>query len=633
MTEEFNRQWWTIEDPLERGDCLWKTLLYLYDEDKRRQAMNEHHERLYTAQPLHGELPREFYKIHTRHRVSMNVVANQCDFVTNRLAKNIPLVKPVPMDGDFEARENSKMLDLWFRAQWRLSKVPQAFRQGFHDSTRLGTGIVKSYVDPMWKKICVECVHPSEVILDHSEARDGNPLQLYQIHYISRKVLEEMIESNESLSKKEKEKALKALRYANTEDDYSEPHHRIELAHVPNHDASDLVQVVEAYHLRTAPDAKDGIRTYAVQGGILWEDEWKFDYLPYTFLRWKPRPFSFWGIGLAEALYGKQVEINRLLARIQAAFQLLGKPYIITDGIVDENAMRDDEYGRFVRVNGGSIQVITPNAIHPDIFNHLQWLIDSASSETGLNQDTVSPKFSGEESGIARNMRYDIESERFSTPVIRLEEEIEEFGKRLVDRAKELYEIDKNFGLAAATDRETIKRIKWSDIDLKDDQYVLMIEGVSGFSDLPSIRLEQVMSLFQAGLVDVPQALELMNFPDTDRFFSMSRAARDNIERILDDMLKDEDIFHSPEPLYDLQLAMKLTQDKYNWAQVNNVPEEAQQKLRMFAEKLHELNQSAMLAQQQMAAAAQLGTGTPAPEPGAAPPVGVQGAPPTAVQG
>lgn len=631
--EEFNRQWWTIDDPLERGECLWKTLLFLFDEDKRRQAMNEHHERLYTAQPVHGELPKEFWKIHTRHRVSMNVVANQCDFVTNRLAKNIPLVKPVPMDGDYEIRENAKLLDLWFRAQWRLSRVPQAFRQGFHDSCRLGTGIVKSWVDPMWKKLCVECVHPSEVILDHSEARDGNPLQLYQIHYISRKVLEEMVESNSGLSKKEKERAMKALRRANTDSDEAEPERRVELSHAKHGDQGDLIQVVEAYHLRTAPDSQDGVRTYAVQGGILWEDEWKYDYLPYSFLRWKPRPFSFWGIGLAEALYGKQVEINRLLARIQAAFQLLGKPYIITDGIVDENAMRDDEYGRFVRVNGGNIQVITPNSIHPDIFNHLQWLIDSASAETGISQDTASMSFSGEESGIARNMRYDIESERFSTPVIRLEETIEEFGKRLVDRGKELAEIDEDFGAAAPTDRGTIKRIKWKDINLKEDEYVLQIEGVSGFSDLPSIRLQQVMDLFNAQLIDVPQALELMQFPDTDRFLSLARSSRDNLERILDDMIKNEGVFHSPEPLYDLQLAIKLVQDKYNWAQVNGVPEDAQTRLRMFAEKLQELNQSAMLAQQQMAVAAQTGIGTPAPEAGAAPPTGVQGAPPTAVQG
>lgn len=614
-----NQRWWVNEDESQLATDLKNVYTELAQRDRARQDANIHHLRMYGNLPVEGAKPSSYNRVANRHRVTLNVVANVCDFVTSRIGKQRPMPKPLTTAGNYSLRRKAKQLDRFFQAQFQISRVYEATRRMFLDACVFGTGVLKVYARD--KQIQVERIFPSEILVDPHEAVYGEPRQMLQIKWVSRDVLLEMFAGDD---KKKRRIILDAG------NDLKE-----ELVNDPWREAgvNDQVLVLEAWHLPSGPDAKDGKHAIIVDSGPLLVEDWKYDYFPFVFFRWKDRLRGFWGQGLAEELNGIQIEINRMLMKIQTAFHLLSLPRIFIDaGSKIQKAHINNEIGAFVPFVGNPPIVSTPQTFHPEFFQHLERLYQKAFEIAGISQDAAAPNFSPEESGIARQYRHDMESERFSIVSQNFEQAILDLSVQFIDRAEDIAKTNGGrFATPSKRDKFSIEHIEWNEISMKEDEYILQVLPVSSLPTLPSARVDRVVMMTNAGLIDLAEAKRLIDFPDLDEHMALDRAASDAIDRIIEGIL-DDGRFEPPEPYMDLQLALKKFQLAYNRAKNDGVPEDRLEFLRRFMVQTHKLQQRAAIEQQKIAAMAAGGMApTVGPAPGAPPATGTQGQPPTAV--
>lgn len=624
---DLNVRWWLSEGE-ERFQQLMGAYRAIADRDRPRQEANRHHARLYGNLPVEDIEPSVAQTGVKPPRVTWNVIANVCDFLHNRIGKLQPLPRPLPIAGNYSLRRRAKLLERFLEAQFRISRVWEAVRHAFLDACVFGTGVIKIYAAD--KRICVERIHPSEILVDHHEARYGRPRTLYQRKWVSRDVLRAMfVDGAKGAEKARLEEVIDCAGRGTEGDEQADDF----LSY--DDGVNDQVLVIEAWHLPSGSKSRDGLHTIVVDSGELFSEEYNKDYFPFVFLRWKKRLEGFWGRGLAEELNGIQVEINRMLIKIQAAYQLMARPLIMVEaGSKIVKSHLTNEIGAIVNYVGSPPVVWAPPTFHPEFYAHLDRLDAKAYEIAGMTQDSAAPKFGAGESGVARQYRFDIETDRFSTVVQELEAAVMQIGRQMIDLAAELHK-QGGFSTVAKKDKNSIAHLDWSEVDMKEDEYQLVVLPQSAFPTLPGARIDRVLTLYQAGMFDIDEALRLMDIPDIEDSMDLARAASDDIDRIIEGIL-DEEVYEPPEPYMDLNLALKKAQSAYNRAKRDGASEESLELLQRFMAQTHLLQQKAQVEQFKVAQMAAAGAEAPMdpsqlpPGPGAPPAPGTQGVPPTA---
>ena len=196
-----------------------------------------------------------------------------------------------------------------------------------------------------------------------------------------------------------------------------------------------------------------------------------------------------------------------------------------------------------------------------------------------------------------------------------------ELAKQMVNMGKKIAENNPGWSVVTQRDKYTIQEVKWADVDLEKDSYVLKVFPSSALPTTPAGRLAMVEQLMAAGLLGPEEAKRLLDFPDLDRELALDRAASDNIDRIIERMV-DDGTYEAPEPFMDLVLAIKKTQAAYNKAVNDNVPEDSLALLRQFMASIHEMIKIAQ---------AEARNATAVPAPGAPPAPSPDGSPMTAL--
>ena len=454
----FNSRWWLEKTDELVAHHLKETYTHLNQLDRSRQAANLRHLRLYGNLPVAGVNPSSYNRVIGDDRVTLNVISNVCDLAVARIGKQRPAAKILPTGGNYSLRRKSQLLERFLQAQFRISDVYRTTRRMFLDACVFGTGVVKCYAEH--GDIKVERVFPSEIIVDPLEGLYGKPRMLIQRKWVSRAVLKELF-VGEGRGRKQR---LNAILHAQPEIDSED------LMNLNRDTAGDQVLVIEAWHLPSGPKASDGKHVICTSAGPLLCEEYKEDHFPFLFLNWKDRLRGFWGVGLAEELTGIQIEINRLLMRIQSAMKRLGGALVFVDARskVQTNAITN-EIGSFVKYMGNEPKVVTWQTTHPEVFQQLDRLYQRAFDIAGMSQDSASPDVQSI-SGISAQTQHEIGTERFAPQAQDYEKLHLDLSKHLIRRAKALAkEKGGKYALPAKKDRNTISVIDWSEVDMDKD--------------------------------------------------------------------------------------------------------------------------------------------------------------------
>lgn len=594
-------RWWT--DKRNPHEAVFAAYNHIKNNDGGRRENDLRYMRMYGNRDYMGMLPSTYNVPITEERVTLNVIKSVCDTVSARIAKNRPRPVFLTSGGNYSLQRRSKLLEKYVSSKFYTAGVYQTAPKVFLDACVFGTGVLKIY--RIGTEVKVERVFPGEVFVDHAGGMYGEPQQIYQRKFINRDKLLDMFPRKKEIIRQAME----------LDDDQS---------YVGRDSTVDQVEVVEAWHLPSSPGAGDGRHCIVVDSGTLVSEEWNHDYFPFTFIRWSDRLRGFWGMGLAEELLGIQVEINKLLMKIQKAMQLLAVPWVLVEaGSKIKKAHLNNQIGAIIPY-AGTPPIVRPNqTISPEVFSHLDRLYQRAYEIAGVSQLSASSlKPAGLESGVALREYNDIESERFALISRSYEQMFMDVAKQMVNLGKSISEEDPDYSVVMERDKYTIEQVKWKDVDLEKDSYVLKVFPSSSLPSTPAGRLAMVEQLMNAGLLNPEEAKGLLDFPDLERNMALDRAASDNIDRLIENMV-DEGVYEAPEPFMDLMLALKKVQSSYNKAVNDGVPEDRLALLRQFLAATHQMIKRA----RQEAANA-----TSAPLPAAPPAPDSSGAPPGAIQ-
>jgi len=333
---------------------------------------------------------------------------------------------------------------------------------------------------------------------------------------------------------------------------------------------------------------------------------------------------GFWGEGVCADIQGMQVEINKLLMKIQRAFHLMSVPRIyVENGSKIRKSFFNNEIGTIIPYTGQAPVQMTPPSLNREIFDHLERLYNRSFEIAGISQmAATSMKPAGLNSGAALREYQDVESLRFTTVSRQYEEMFVEAARQVVGIGKEIYGEDNRHEVVVAKDSKTIDVVDWEAVDMDADSYVLKVHPSSSLPVTPSGRLAFVEQLTALGLVGPEEAKDLLDFPDLEAKLSLDRAASTLIDRNVELML-DEGIYTPPEPYQDHQLALKKVTAALMKAEQNNVEPERLALMREYLAQTHLMMEQ---ARQQALANAQ-----GMMMPGAPPAPGMGGAPPTAI--
>ena len=590
--------WWN--EKTNPHDLVFEVVEHLTDNQGYHSTNNINHARLYgnvSYRDLGGGNMAQSAKTSAKNRVTLNIIQSMCDTVTARVAKAKPMATYLTTGGNWEMQRKAKRLTKFTSGQFYGSKIYEVAPRVFLDACVFGSGVMKVFEYD--GEITCERVFPDEIVVDDLEARYGNPRQMFQRKIVDKEVLS-------SLFPEFADQIKEASPIEDNDSIYK---------------ASEQVECIEAWHLPSAKGAKDGRHVIAIENATLMDDSWERDGFPFAFIHWTNRLLGFWGQGLAEQLTGIQVEINRLLRNIQQQMHLATPKVFVESGSKISKAHINNEIWGVIEYAGTPPQFFVPKTVSGEIFSHLDRLFNRAYEIAGVSQLAAGAKKpAGLESGVALREFQDIESERFLMVAKAYEQLFLDAAAQMVDIAREVSARGESFEVISHGD-DDIEKIKWSDINLKRDEYVMKVYPTSLLPTTPAAKLQKVIEMLQAGMLSQQEARALLDYPDLAAVNDMATASQEIFSMMIERIL-EKGIYQPPEPYMNLSMGIAMMQSAYLRAKINQVPEVRLDLFRRFIE-----DSIGLLARMQAQAAPPppmeaMGPGPDAPQQGA-PPAGM----------
>lgn len=580
--------WWRTNDG-KMHDHVFSMVSMLQMQDTDRFKRNVQALRLYGSRDADSFFPQQYNNILSpampEARTKYNIISSTTDTVTSKIGKMKPRISYLTTGGRWDEQMRARNLTKWTDGIFYQNNIYQIHQRMFRNACIFDSGILHHYIQD--GQIHTEQVIATELLVDPLDAMYGYPSHLYRIKYMRREDLIEMFPEKEQQIKISKGSYHNELRA----DDKLDTH----------------VMVVEAWHLRSGPEADDGRHVICVEGSCLLDETYEKEYFPFTFFHWAPPVVGFWGQSLADRLTGNQLEINKMLRVIQKSFHLGAAFKVFLEyGSKVAREHLNNEIGSIVYYNGAKPEFYVPQTVHPEFFQFLEWLIQSSYEEAGISQLSAASRKPAElESGRALREYNLIETERFATVAQAYEKSFECTAKIYLDLAQELYENDNvDLEMTVGT-RKLVESIKWSEIDVSKDDYIMKMYPTSMLPTEPAGRIATIEGWINSGLIPPDEGLRLLDFPDIEDYRSLKDSPIDLLHLVLNEMLY-KGKYMAPEPFMDLSRGIGFMQDALQRAMIDEAPESRLQLIRDWIEQARVMMQSAQEAQ--MAAQAQIQT-------------------------
>lgn len=537
-----------------------------------RRAENLMWARLYGSVDIMGLTPTTYSRpnpISQGVRPKFNIVASCIDTLAAKISKNRPRPFFLTDGGDWSLQNKAKKLQKFIDGQFYETKTYQQTDKSFIDACTFGTGIVKVFSAD--NKICIERVIPDEIIVDDAEAVHNNPRNLYQKKLVDRDMLINLFPKFEAEIK-----------------DLPKPADEFGFYNVTD---ADYVEVLEAWHLPSGLNTKDGRHAISTRNCDLVFEEYNRQHFPFAKMTFRDRLAGWYGQGIAEILMGVQISINRILRNNDVSQYL----HAAAAWLVEENsgivsAHLNNDIGHIVKYRGIPPELKTWSSVNPEMYSQIQQHIQRAYEEVGISMlSAASSKPAGLDSGKALREYNDIESERF----IKLGQKWEQFhmdvAQLMLEEAKAVAEVDPKMSVLVKTGN-FVERISWKEVNMPEDKYQMQVFPTSQLPRTPYARMQYITEMQNAGYIDPETAQELLEMPDLEQFSNLTFAGRRVIREAVQRMMDSGD-YVAPEPFQDLNYTITYAQMYYNYAKLHGADEIKLEMLRRYMEQANALIQ------------------------------------------
>ncbi len=573
-------QWWLEEKPDKAAAQMLTTAAYLKESQQYRYRQAAIYARLYGNQSLYSFAGSNISKMDQTYglpqeRPTFNLIQSVTDTLVSRISQSRPQPVFLTDNGDYKQRNLSKKLNNFILGEFYQTKAYELGSIALRDALVEGTGVIHTFETPDCK-VGLERVLLTELLIDPNESMYGDPRQLYRIKLVDREVLI----ANFPKFKQKLEIAAKA--YPDNSADSAKT-------------VSDLVMVVEGWHLRSGKNARDGRHTLACSAGFLLDEEFTKDRFPFTFLHYSPRLLGFWSQGVAEQLMGTQMELNSILFTISRAIKLVGVPRVFQEeGSKVVAAHHSNEVGVIVKYRGvkPSYEVAPCNA--PELYAERDKLIQYGYQQSGVSAlQASSQKPQGLDSGEAIRTYDDISTDRFASLSRRYDNMFIDLTYQIIDLACDIAERDGEYQTVYPNKNGTKEiDLPKAAIMMKDD-FVVQCFTQSSLPKDPAGRLAKVTEMVQSGMITLQEGRRLLDYPDLEQVEKLANASEERIFQILDDIIEDGK-YTPPDPFMDLELATTLTTQYINLYASAKLEESKAQKLRDFFNQVQTIKAAAM---------------------------------------
>lgn len=582
-------KWWKAESKQQMAMEVIATAAFLKEAQQYRYRQTSIYARMYGNQPLFNFVGSNINKFSSSNslpidRPTMNVVQSCVDTLVSRITQSRPRPVFLTDNGDYKERTLAKQLNNFMVGELYQTHYYELASLMLRDAAVAGTGCLKIF-EGQDKRVMLERVLLTELLVDPNDGLYNDPRQLFQLKLIDREVLKDCFPEYKSII----QRAEQAYPEANGDADRT---------------ISDQVIVVEAWHLPSGPEAKDGKHIIACSEGMLMSEDYTKKKFPFVFLHYSPRMLGFWGQGLAETLLGTQVEINKLLMTISSAINLVGVPRVfLEEGSKVVKAHLNNQIGSIVTFRGTKpIYEVAP-CMAPEIYAQLQRLVDYAYQQSGISTLAASAqKPAGLDSGAAMREYDDLQSDRFAALSKRYDNAAIEAAYLITDIAKDIAERDGRYE-TVYPNKNSAKQIDLPDAKLLQDPFVIQCFDASSLPRDPAGRKQTVIEMTQAGMITMQEGRRLLDYPDLEQVDKLANAAEERILQVLDNIIEEGE-YTPPDPFMDLGLAEQLVTQYYNLYTQAKLEEEKAQMLRDFFAQIQALKQAAMPPPQALPGAA-----------------------------
>lgn len=590
--------WWTSSSPAQLKDNLVGTADFLKKNQTQRFRMAAIYARLYGNMSLFSFIGSNLGKISQDgslpvDRPTFNIVQSATDTLVSRISQSRPSPVFLTDNSDYKQRNLAKKLNNFVQGEFYQTKAYEKAAMVLRDAMVEGTGCLHIY--ELDNKVAAERVLLTELMVDPNEAMYGEPRQLYRLKLVDRKVLEAIFGKKAMLESAEQA-------YVDSSADASKT-------------VSDLVMVVEGWHLPSSKESKDGRHTIACSSGVLFDEEYSKDKFPFVFLQYSPPMLGFWAQGLAQQLMGTQLEINSLLHTISKSIRLVGVPRIFEEmGSKVLAASHNNEIGTIVKYQGTKPSYEVAPCVPQELYAQLERLIKFGYQQSGVSAlDAGAQKPAGLNSGEAIRSYDDISTDRFAAMARRYDNFFIDLAYQVIDLAKDIAERDGKYQTVYPNKNGT-KQIDLPKAKLLEDTYVIQCFNMSSLPRDPSGRMQKVTEMIQSGMISIKEGRRLLDYPDLEQVEKLANASEERIFQYLDAIVEDGE-FTPPDPFMDLSLAEELSVQYYNLYASAKLEEEKQQMIRDFFSKVQDLKTAATPPPAPMAAPGNTPQANPEPLP------------------
>lgn len=573
--KNFDRKWWLAKKS-DRPDIIGRVVEFIAKNDSLRQQQYQISARLYGNAQLVGvsgySAPTKRSQNAIKDRLTYNVCQSAVDTVVAKMSKNKPMPMFLTSGGDYKLQRKAKKLDKFVQGIFYENRADEMGPMAFRDAGVLGDGII--HVFNHFGRVKWERVIPSELYVDWVDAFYGEPTQLYRVKNVDRDILIETFPQWENKIKQAMGAQI--------------------ILHGDAQNIADQVTVIEAWHLPSGPDAKDGMHSICIANQELFMEKWDRPNFPFAKLPWSKRMYGYWSQGGVEQIQNIQLELNKILWIIQRSIHLAGSFKVLienTSKIVKDYLNND--IGAIITYTNNPPQFVTPPAVPIELYQQVANLKEAAFEQFGVSQlSATSKKPEGLDSGKALREYNDIESDRFTVLGQNYENFRLELARLSIQEAKCIYEAEGEYEVTTP-DSKFIESINWDDVNMEDDEYYMKMFPISSLPQEPAGRLETIQNYIQAGFLSPRQGRRLLDFPDLEQIESLANSVEDYLHKILEKIV-DEGEYTPPEPFDDLNLANELALEYYSQGKCNGLEEEKLEMLRTFISQVQLLQQKAL---------------------------------------
>lgn len=606
---EDHKLWWHADiDEDERNQRIVQLVDRIRDDQQYIERDNLDHLKLYIKRGYMRDHDGNIKVAGADARIGSNPLKSAIDTVTAKITSTKPRVMYVTEGGRWDTRRKARKLQKFVDGVFHESGYYRHAARAFKDSGIFGTGFVKWYIENGDTKC--ERVFPGEIVVDEQSAAMTCPKSLFQVKYVP---VESLIakfpgKQVDILASNIRQNTISASGVVTT-----------------------LVRVIEGWHLPNAAGSSEGGRHCIVVDGCTLHDEgWKHDFFPFAVMRWNEVPVGYMGSGACEELHGVANEIDYVMEKTQKSMHVNSSAWLMRH-ISDKmpNDQFDNDIGSVIWWTGEHPPELKINPlINPQFLDYGKWLRELTFQDIGVSEmSATSKKPPGIESGVGLQHLTDQENSRFQTVAENWEWLAFDSAKIVVALNKEYRQGGKSEYRVKFDDGKFAETIKWSEVNISADEYILKKWPTNLLPATPTGRIERVERMIQGGLIDSQTGFMLLDFPDVEAYQSLALASLKNVLWIVDRVIYDDE-YIPPKEWYDLETGIRHMQMGMARAEMEGAPEEVLERALEWVAEANdllnpppapatpeELEEQAMMEQEQQAMQEQAMQGLPGPAP------------------